>query len=160
MNRALPAPLRCASFFRGLVPMTACFRLAIPASIRVSKRAAPSNNCRKPECVQPDSMRSCAERTRSEICRRTAGDRPSLRSARRTPAAGQCEGNSQRRRPHPRHRQELRRIAREYSHRLAGQCFPTRAEPRCSPGVEGQWKPCARRSYSSCPGSASGHDRS
>ena len=28
--------------------------------------------------------------------------------------------------------------AREYSHRLAGQCFPTRAEPRCSPGVEGQ----------------------
>ena len=25
MNRALPAPTRCASFFRGLVPMTACF---------------------------------------------------------------------------------------------------------------------------------------
>ena len=64
------------------------------------------------------------------------------------------------RRARPRHRQELRRIAREHSHRLTGQCFPPRAERRCSPGVEGQWKPCAGRSYFPCPGSASGHDRS
>ena len=85
---------------------------------------------------------------------------PSLRCARRTPAAGPREGNSQRRRAHPRHRQELRRIAREHSHRLTGQCFPPRAERRCSPGIEGQRKPCPGRSHFPCSGSASGHDRS
>ena len=49
---------------------------------------------------------------------------------------------------------------REHSHRLTGQCFPPRPERRCSPGVEGQRKPCAGRPYFSRPGSASGHDRS
>ena len=42
----------------------ACFWSAIPASIRASKRAAPSSNCRKPECVLPDLMRSFASGTR------------------------------------------------------------------------------------------------
>ena len=54
----------------------------------------------------------------------------------------------------------LRRIPRERSHRLAGQCFPTRAERGCPSGVEGHWKPCLRRSHFSRPGSASRHDRS
>ena len=49
------------------------------------------------------------------------------------------------RRARPRHRQELRRIAREHSHRLTGQCFPPRAERRCSPGVEGQWNALPRK---------------
>ena len=51
---------------------------------------------------------------------------PSLRRARRAPTAGSCEGNCRRRRPHPRHCQELCRIGREHSHRLTGQCFPPR----------------------------------
>ena len=73
---------------------------------------------------------------------------------------GRVKEIPERRRARPRHRQELRRIARKHSHRLTRQCFPPRAERRCSPGVEGQWKPCPGRSYFPCPGSASGHDRS
>ena len=44
-----------------------------------------------------------------------------------------------------RHRQELRRIAPEHSHRFTGQCFPPRTEPRGSPGVEGQREPLPRK---------------
>ena len=73
---------------------------------------------------------------------------------------GRVKGNSQPRRARPRHRQELRRIARKYSHRLTRQCFPPRAERRRPAGVEGHWLPCPGRSYVPRPGSASRHDRS
>ena len=73
---------------------------------------------------------------------------------------GRVQGNSRPRRARPRHRQELRRIAREHSHRLTRQCFPPRTERRRSPGVEGQWHPCPGRSHFPRPRSAPGHDRS
>ncbi len=46
-----------------------------------------------------------------KVRRRNAGHGPSLRCARRARTAGPREGNSRPRRAHPRHRQELRRIA-------------------------------------------------
>ena len=72
---------------------------------------------------------------------------------------GRVQGDSRPRRAHPRHRQELCRVARKHPDRLTRQCLPPRVERRRSPGIEGQWSPCTGRSHLPRPRSAPGHDR-
>ncbi len=62
-------------------------------------------------------------------------------------------------RAHPRHREELRRIARQDPDCLARQCIPPRIERRGAHGVEGQRNPSAGGPQLPRTCSAPGHDR-
>ena len=146
MNQALPAPTRCASSFRGLV---ANDRVLLIGDIRQHQGVEAG---RPFEQLQEAGMRTAKL---DEIVRQKD---PALKSAVEMLATGQVsaaldalqqQGRVKEipnaRRARPRHRQELRRIAREHSHRLTRQCFPPRTERRGSPGVEGQSEPLPRK---------------